>query len=222
MNLCFISTAVAALGNGKAGGVSETITLLAKYCHLNNHTVTILAPKGSISEYGKLIQCEGACVEPAQKERSNCNTSKPTVIDSYINHLNNEGHKYDKIINVSYDIELFDFTLNKKLPIYHYISMSSIGPMHETVNLYYQKFPHRLAFLTDSQRHSFSKNLNLSPILYETVNIDEIPLNMYKSDYLVFANRISPEKGLENALYIANKSNSKLIIAGFMEDQKIF
>lgn len=51
-------------------------------------------------------------------------------------------------------------------------------------------------------------------VVYNGIRIDDFPFNEEKEDYLFWMGRISPEKGLDDAVKIAVRTNSKLIIAG--------
>lgn len=61
--------------------------------------------------------------------------------------------------------------------------------------------------------------LNYIDTVYNGINLDDFPYSEEKEDYLLFAGRISPEKGAAEAVQIALKTGRPLKIAGLIEDQ---
>lgn len=61
--------------------------------------------------------------------------------------------------------------------------------------------------------------LNYVGNVYNGVRLDEFPFEADKEDYLLFAGRLSPEKGPAEAVEVARKSGRRLLIAGMIEPQ---
>jgi glycosyltransferase involved in cell wall biosynthesis len=61
--------------------------------------------------------------------------------------------------------------------------------------------------------------LNYVATVYNGISLDDFPLCVEKDDYLLFAGRLSPEKGPDVAIEIAKKSGRRLILAGLIEGQ---
>jgi len=62
-------------------------------------------------------------------------------------------------------------------------------------------------------------DLNYIATVHNGVRLDEFPLCTDKEDYLLFAGRLSPEKGPAEAIQIAEKAGRPLRIAGMVEPQ---
>ena len=62
-------------------------------------------------------------------------------------------------------------------------------------------------------------DLNYVATVYNGVRLDEFPLCTKKEDYLLFAGRLSPEKGPAEAIQIAKKAEMPLRMAGMIEPQ---
>lgn len=62
-------------------------------------------------------------------------------------------------------------------------------------------------------------DLNYIATVHNGVRLDEFPLCGDKEDYLLFAGRLSPEKGADRAIQIAKKAHRPLRIAGMIEPQ---
>ncbi len=66
---------------------------------------------------------------------------------------------------------------------------------------------------------AFKPDLNYVATVYNGINIDAFPLCEEKEDYLLFAGRLSPEKGTAEAIEIALKAGMPLRLAGMIESQ---
>ncbi|MFO8054928.1 MAG: glycosyltransferase family 4 protein [Bacteroidales bacterium] len=67
-----------------------------------------------------------------------------------------------------------------------------------------------------------SPELNYIANVYNGINTQNFTLNRSAGDYLLYFGRIHHDKGCREAIEIALKANKKLIIAGFIQDEKYF
>ena len=61
--------------------------------------------------------------------------------------------------------------------------------------------------------------LNYVATVYNGIPLDTFPFEAKKEDYLLFAGRLSPEKGPAEAIEVARRSGRRLLIAGMIEEQ---
>jgi len=61
--------------------------------------------------------------------------------------------------------------------------------------------------------------LNYVATVYNGIPLDSFPFEADKDDYLLFAGRLSPEKGPAEAIEVARKSGRRLLLAGMIESQ---
>lgn len=61
--------------------------------------------------------------------------------------------------------------------------------------------------------------LNYVATVYNGVPMESFPLETAKDDYLLFAGRLSPEKGPAEAIEVARRSGRRLLMAGMIEEQ---
>lgn len=61
--------------------------------------------------------------------------------------------------------------------------------------------------------------LNYAATVYNGIRIEDFPFEPDKDDYLLFAGRLSPEKGPDVAIEIAKRSGRRLLMAGMIEPQ---
>ena len=72
--------------------------------------------------------------------------------------------------------------------------------------------------LSEAERE-LKPDLNYVATVHNGIRLDEFPLCADKEDYLLFAGRLSPEKGADLAVQIAEKACRPLRIAGMIEPQ---
>lgn len=62
-------------------------------------------------------------------------------------------------------------------------------------------------------------DLNYVATVYNGISLDAFPFDDHKEDYLLFAGRLSPEKGPDDAIEVAKRSGRPLLMAGMIEPQ---
>jgi len=83
----------------------------------------------------------------------------------------------------------------------------------------FDRFKH-LPFVSLSYaERTLKPDLNYVANVYNGVNLDRFAFEPEKADYLLFAGRLSPEKGPDKAVQIAKKAGRPLKLAGLIEDQ---
>ncbi len=61
--------------------------------------------------------------------------------------------------------------------------------------------------------------LNYVATVHNGIRLEDFPYEPHKDDYLLFAGRLSPEKGPDTAIEIAKRSGRRLLMAGLIESQ---
>ena len=72
--------------------------------------------------------------------------------------------------------------------------------------------------LSDAERQMLPQ-LNYVATVHNGIQIEMFPFESKKEDYLLFAGRLSPEKGPDMAIEVARRSDRRLLMAGLIEDQ---
>jgi glycosyltransferase involved in cell wall biosynthesis len=73
--------------------------------------------------------------------------------------------------------------------------------------------------ISNANRHP---ELDYLATVYNGINTGDFTFSEYPQDYLLFFGRIHPEKGTHDAISLAKQTNSKLIIAGLIQDNEYF
>jgi len=225
LKLVLVSTPIGYLGSGKGGGVELTIISLIKGLILLNHKITLVAPKGSKlpfeSENVEIIFVDGFD-QPSWQHQENIS---PVLIPfrSVLPKLWEVAIKLakqsDAVINFAYDWLPLWLTKTLDIKIFNLISMGAESlVMNEIISDVSNSFPLRLAFHTKRQSEDYS--LDSDPIIVGNgFDLGNYTFNENDNGPLGWAGRIAPEKGLEDAVKVANYLGEKLCVWGLIEDK---
>ena len=225
MRIIIISTSIGYLGSGKGGGVELTLNSLVLGLLNKGHDVKVVAPDQSqLPEQCKLAElvCVTGRVQKSWQHLdyyAAAETPKDSIVHALIDTALSLSNNSDLIINLSYDFEPISKTIVSRVPIAHLISMGNESyAISNQIKQIYSKFPHNFAFHTKIQASDYPFIIN--PIIvgngfqlsnYTYCDVRDGPLG--------WVGRVSPEKGLEDAVYVANKLQERLNIWGYIEDE---
>jgi len=226
LKLILVSTPIGYLGSGKGGGVELTIISLIKGLISLGHKITLIAPKGSKlpfeSESLEIRLIDGVDQPSWQHQKK----TDPVLIpsNSVLPRLWEEvigiSNQYDAVINFAYDWLPLWLTKTQSTKIFHLISMGAESLiMKEIISEISQLFPSQLAFHTKRQSKDYS--LKTDPIIVGNgFDMENYLFNENMNGPLGWAGRIAPEKGLEDAVKVANHLSEKLLVWGLIEDKE--
>ncbi len=225
MRIVLISTPIGFLGSGKGGGVELTLNSLVTGLLSLGHCIDVVVPKHSklfdINKDAKLHFVEGVEQVSWQHQDYYSPASIPdnSLLTGMLEKAIDIGKNADIILNFAYDWLPIWMTLNLNIPIAHIISMGSESSViSNLISKVYRKYPYNFAFHSNTQAcdYPFIKN----PIIIG----NGFDLNTYifqsnKDGPLAWVGRVAPEKGLEDAAYVANQLGEKLNVWGIIQDE---
>ena len=228
LRLLFLSTPVGPLGSGLGGGVELTVANLARSLTTLGHRVTVVTPTGAqLDTLGlatsevDIIQVPGVLQNTAQNQ----GRSSPVVVSSSLanawDYARQVQTHYDVLVNFAYDWLPFYLTPFLSVPVAHFVSMGSLSnEMDSAIAQVATRFPGSLGAYTQAQADTFS---HLIPSPHWQVLGCGIDLTQYDycpdpDDFLAWVGRISPEKGVEDAIVAATAAGYPLKIYGKLED----
>jgi len=222
--LLFVSTPVGPLGGGLGGGVELTINNTAKALRQRGYLVEVVAPKNSKLESLVLHQIGGQLQKSIQEQSR---TDPITIFDDSVlanmwEYIREIEHNYDLIVNFSFDWLSLYLTPFLKKPVAHLISMSSLSNVIDsTIAKTLKQFPNTVAVhgMDQSKTFSFWEQLLC---LSNGLDLSQYNFCAKPENYLAWVGRISPEKGLEDAIAAAQISNIPLRIFGLIQDREYF
>jgi len=218
-----LSTPVGPLGSGIGGGVEMTLRNLVQCLTNRGHWVDVVAPAGSVPLGDTLYEIPGTCQTPAQtlaELAPDIHLPSDGVLANMWHLAQKLQYKYDVLVNFAYDWLPLYLTPFFKRPIAHWISMSCLSPlMDQMVSDTAMAFPGTVAVNTVASAKTFRAS---DCLLALGKGID---LNLYTfvaqpaTQSLAWVGRISPEKGLIDAVAATAALNMPLQIAGGIQDQ---
>lgn len=136
--------------------------------------------------------------------------------------------EHDLLHAHAYDQPAFAFAALQPLPVVHTLHLPALdGPICEALRLLAplgSLTPTRLVTVSRACAATYAPFCRIDAVIYNGVDAAHIPFGARAdaSGYLLFAGRISPEKGVEDAISIAERSGRPLVLAGGIYDQTYF
>ena len=221
LKLLFLSTPVGALGTGACGGVELTLKNLSQELMRRGHLVQVIAPERSKLANIPLLPISGNLQATAQNQARNAYIHMPAnpVLANMWNYAHQHQHNCDLILNFAYDWLPLYLTPFFTTPVTHFITMSSCSDaIDNIIQTIAATYPQNLGFYTQTQADTFS--LHIQPhCLGGAIDLSLYQFCQQPDTYLTFLGRIAPEKGLEDAVLVAQTTNTPLKILGKMENK---
>ncbi|MGF1518560.1 MAG: glycosyltransferase [Nodosilinea sp.] len=220
LRLLFLSTPVGPLGSGQGGGVEQMLPNLAKILELWGHSVTIVAPQGSVVEGASVVQVSGDLQPAAHHQGREAAMVLPgrSVLANMWHYAWLTRTEYDLIVNFTYDWLSFYLTPFFNQSVAHLVSMGSLtDAMDAAIGEVVERFPGTTAMHTQAQASTFTFGKHCR-ILGCGLDISRYSFVETPGPWLGWMGRISPEKGLEDAVSAAIQSHRPLRVLGKIED----
>ncbi|MDC3142450.1 glycosyltransferase family 4 protein [Prochlorococcus sp. AH-716-I17] len=225
MRIVLISTPIGFLGSGKGGGVELTLNSLISGLISLGHSVEVVAPKNSklheSNVKAKLHFVEGEDQISWQHQNYNSPVSIPdnSLLVGMLERGIDIAKHSDVLLNMAYDWLPIWMTLNLKKPIAHIISMGSESSViNNLISKVYARYPNNFAFHSKIQASDYPF-IKKPTIIGNGFNLDNYIFQDSDKGPLAWVGRVAPEKGLEDAVYVANQLGEKLKVWGFIEDE---
>jgi len=225
MRIVLISTPLGFIGSGKGGGVELTLNSLVSGLLSLGHSVEVIAPKNSKlckgNEKAKLYFVEGE--DQVSWQHQNYNSPVTIPDNSLLAGMLEKGldiaKQADVILNMSYDWLPIWMTLNAEIPIAHIISMASESSViTNLISNVHNRFPYNFAFHSKVQADDYPF-IKKPTIIGNGFKLDNYSFQDSVKGPLAWVGRVAPEKGLEDAVYVANELGEKINVWGVIEDK---
>jgi UDP-glucose:tetrahydrobiopterin glucosyltransferase len=224
LKVLFVSTSVGNLGSGAGGGVELTILNTAQELISRGNQLLVVAPKGSYFKAIPILEIPGVLQSAAQHQERSAAIEMPgnSVLANMWDYARLHQHEYDLIVNFAYDWLPFYLTPFFKTPVAHLVSMGSCtDALDDCIAQVVQRYPHSIAVYTKIQADTFAFGQDCVPIG------SGLDLSLYQfreraESALCWLGRISPEKGLEDAVAAATATGMPLRVLGHLQDEAYF
>jgi len=139
-----------------------------------------------------------------------------------------ELDEYDLIHAHAFDWPAFAFgaLLAERRPLLHTLHLPAVNPAINRLlaELREQGNPTRLATVSHACAASYAPFAAMDAIIFNGIDVEAIPFGPQADpeSFLLFAGRLSPEKGVTDAIEIARRAGRRLLLAGGIYDQTYF
>ena len=221
LKLLFVSTPVGPLGTGLGGGVELTLYNIAQEMIRRGHKLQIIAPSGSTWDSLPIVQIPGNLQIIAQSQERTDPITMPenSVLANMWDYARQVQSEYDLIVNFAYDWLPLYLTAFFQRPIAHLISMGSLSnALDQIIRQVAKRFPGTIGFHSLAQAATFALNQQFF-CLSNGIDVSLYEFCAQPKQQLAWVGRISPEKGLEDAVSVAEMTNIPLKIMGKLQDK---
>ncbi|MPY94723.1 MAG: glycosyltransferase [Acidimicrobiia bacterium] len=216
-----VSTPIGALGTGLGGGVELTIANVARALGGRGHHVEVVAPAGSRADGAALHEVGGAPPPSAQREGRDAPTRIPpdSLLANMFSLARQRQDDHDVLVNFAYDWLGFYLTPFFSTPLAHVVSMGSLlDTVDAALGAVVRDLPGRAACHTHAQAATFAFGDGLH-VVGNGLDLAHYEVGLEPEEALAWVARISPEKGLEDALAAAARVGLPLRVFGVVDDE---
>jgi UDP-glucose:tetrahydrobiopterin glucosyltransferase len=224
IKLLFVSTSVGPLGSGNGGGVELTLLNLAKIMMGRGHTLEVVAPKGSRLDGITVREIDGMLQVPAQTLLRIAPITMPnqSVLGNMWAYVRQVQGQFDLIVNFAYDWLPFYLTPFLTTPVAHLVSMGSVSDaMDSIIEQVAAQYPHAIGVHTRTQAQTFAFADCCVPV-GNGLDLTRYSFCEQPENALCWLGRISPEKGLEDAVKASLAVGMPLKVMGHIQDPVYF
>lgn len=180
------------------GGIELVVSLLADGLADLGHDVTVFAT-GDSQTKGTLSYVHAAS---APEEIGRVDREIVHIMPAYL-----RAHDFDLIHDHTMCGPAIANFIDR--PVLHTLH----GPFTESAKEFYKSLNHGIYFNAISEyQRSCCPDLNYAGTIYNSINLDWYQLEERKDDYLLFLGRMNPEKGVREAVEIANRLGAPLVM----------
>lgn len=223
--ILIVAPPVGPIGSGEAGGVETHLLSLAPILVERGHGVGIVVPAGSVAPVAgvRLYQVAGEASESATRAERGARTVVHTggVLENMWDLALRLQGEYQVVIGVSYDWLPFYLTPFFSTPVGHWITIcSAIDEVDRIIERRWREGGLKVAMYTGAQAQTYSfLEAGRVHLLYGGVDTAIFQDNSQPQERLCWAGRISPEKGLEDAIAAAHALDMPLDVCGKIQDE---
>lgn len=235
MRIALVAPLVSPIAQPYIGGAQAMLADLARGLSTRGHQVTLFARAGSAVEGVNIEQIAVPdCVRPANFSSSS-NANAPDAgffvqanlfLDLFL-HLQRSAEAFDLIHMHAFDWPAYTLSaLINKLPVVHTLHLPAVASeINEALRvLDRQGHPLTLTTVSHACAYTYAAYTPIDYVIYNGLDIEAIPFQptVFRHAPLLCAGRITPEKGVEAALEIAERAHYPLVIAGGIYDREYY
>jgi UDP-glucose:tetrahydrobiopterin glucosyltransferase len=235
LRIALIGPLVTTIAEPFVGGSQAVVAGLAQGLSERGHTVTLFARAGSdvpgvhiepIVVPASVLPSSFALMEPGSTVNPGFFAQANIFLELFLR-LQQSSQQFDLIHAHAFDWPSFVCSaLVHNLPVIHTIHLPAISTEINKALQVLHNQGHPLTLITVSRAcaRDYSSYTTIDHVIYNGLDLDSIPFSpeVEQEAPLLFAGRITPEKGVEAAIEIARGAGQKLVLAGGIYDQAYY
>src|SRR5258708_6532178 len=246
MRVALLAPLVSPIAPPFLGGAQALLADLAAGLASRGHVVTLYAAPGSQVPGVQVARVEvdlaeltPACFHEPGERGNAARTAAPlradaqAYLESYsfmraYRAVGRAADEHDLVHAHAYDWPAYAYAGQQPLPVAHTLHLPALDPAIRDILAVVSPPGGRggARFFRVSQvcAATYAQYCQIARVIYKGVAVARVPLGAAPATppYLLFAGRISPEKGVEDALAIAQRAGRRLVLAGGIYDPGYF
>jgi UDP-glucose:tetrahydrobiopterin glucosyltransferase len=232
VRIALVAPLVTTIAEPFVGGSQAVVASLAQGLSRRGHEVTLFARAGSevpgvhiepIAVPESVLPSSFALTEPGSTVNPGF-FEQANIFLELFSGLQRRSKEFDLIHAHAFDWPAFVCsTMVHSLPVMHTIHLPAISTeINEALRvLHKQDHPLTLATVSQACARGYSPYTAIDHVIYNGLDLDHMPFaaKVEQGSPLLFAGRITPEKGVEAAIEIARRAGQKLVFAGGIYDR---
>jgi glycosyltransferase involved in cell wall biosynthesis len=184
------------------GGTERVISYLTEELVRQGHDVTLFASGDAITN-ARLVAPIAHSIRP--------DTGRQSWLAYHTIQMQQVADMADEFDVLHFHTDYLHFPLAAQLPVPHITTMHGRLDLPELAPLFEKFDRHPLVSISDSQRTPLP-SANWQATIYHGLPTTSAAFSPQAGDYFAFVGRVSPEKGLDRAIEIAERSGTRLVI----------
>lgn len=235
MRIALVAPLVTPIAQPYPGGAQAMLADLAQGLQQRGHSVTLFARTGS-SVPGITIEQitvpesvrPASFSEPTQERPSDTGFfAQANLFFDLFLRLRQRSHEFDLVHVHAFDWPAYTCSaLVQNIPVLHTVHLPAVSPeINDALYVLHQQgHPLTLLAVSHACAATYVPYTPFDSIIYNGLDLAAIPFNQQVSldAPLLFAGRITPEKGVEAAIAIAQQAQRHLLLAGGIYDQAYY
>lgn len=220
MKIAIVSPVIIPVPPLKYGGIQSIVAGLAQGLAARGHQVTVFCSGGSTIEGGNISRVETSPYPTSDRAGENRMWEEKQILT-----VIERQNEFD-LIHLNYEPAVLDFEIEgRRVNLLDLFSVPVVLTFHNATDVpehleYYKNasLPCRneMVFISKNHRDPLSFMPN-SRVIYNGIDLDKFPFEQNKKNYLLFLGRITPTKGILEAISVAEKTKIPLIIAASID-----
>ncbi|MEO7000414.1 MAG: glycosyltransferase [Ktedonobacterales bacterium] len=250
MRIALLAPLVSPIAEPFLGGAQSLLRDLAVGLAARGHSVTLYAARGSDAAALPGVRLLSLDVDPNQLRPAQfmqTDLAPDTLTDSGADAATERAfahafamiaahaNEHDLLHAHAYDLPAFTLANRQPLPVVHTLHLpavdhairATLGSLAPVAAAPFSRHPSPwLVTVSHACAATYANDCRMDAVIYNGITVDAIPFGAApvagRAQYVLYAGRITPEKGVEDALTIAAETNYTLLLAGAIYDQAYF